>query len=109
MTSEQPILKADQVHKSFAQPTLQATPLHVLRGLSLEVYAGEKIAIMGKSGEGKSTLLHILGSLEQPTSGHLELCGKSYGDIALPSLRCDQIGFVFQAYNLLEEYTTLEN
>lgn len=105
MTARQPLFKADQVHKSFAQPT----PLHVLRGLSLEVYAGEKIAIMGKSGEGKSTLLHILGSLERPTSGYLELCGKPYGDIALSSLRCDQIGFVFQAYNLLEEYTTLEN
>ncbi len=105
MTHPQLLLKAQDLHKSFTQPTT----LNVLRGLSLEVYAGEKIAIMGKSGEGKSTLLHILGSLEKPSRGALELCGKPYAESDLANLRCDQIGFVFQAFNLLEEYSTLEN
>ncbi len=99
------LLKASDIHKSFAQPA----PLHVLRGLSLEVSAGERIAIMGKSGEGKSTLLHILGSLEKPTSGQLEICGKPFTEIGLSTLRSEEIGFVFQAFNLLEEYSTLEN
>jgi lipoprotein-releasing system ATP-binding protein len=99
------LIEAKELHKTFEKPTKQ----HVLRGLSLEVNCGEKVAIMGKSGEGKSTLLHILGSLEKPTSGSLTFKGSDYSSHDLPKLRRDSIGFIFQAFNLLEEYTTLEN
>lgn len=99
------ILEAKDLYKSFHHPS----PLHVLRGLSLQVQAGEKVAIMGKSGEGKSTLLHILGSLEKATSGTIALCGNEYHTSDLAELRCGRIGFVFQSFNLLEEYTALEN
>ncbi|MBI2743197.1 MAG: ABC transporter ATP-binding protein [Chlamydiales bacterium] len=99
------ILKAEALSKTFNTPT----PLQVLRNLSLEVREGERVAIMGKSGEGKSTLLHILGSLESATSGRIQLCEKDYNSEDLASLRCNKIGFIFQSFNLLEEYTTLEN
>lgn len=99
------LIEAKELHKTFEKPTKQ----HVLRGLSLEVGSCEKVAIMGKSGEGKSTLLHILGSLEKLSSGSLTFKGKDYSSHDLAKLRCDSIGFIFQAFNLLEEYTTLEN
>ena len=99
------MLLAKDIHKEFTLPT--KTP--VLRGLDLAVQPGETVAIMGKSGEGKSTLLHILGSLESPTSGRLEFLGKPYSDFNLAELRSRHIGFIFQAFNLLEEYTVLEN
>jgi lipoprotein-releasing system ATP-binding protein len=60
---------------------------------------------MGKSGEGKSTLLHILGTLEEPSSGSIEICGQP----AQAAFRLEKIGFIFQAYHLLEECTALEN
>lgn len=77
----------------------------VLNALDLDVEAGKSLAIMGKSGEGKSTLLHLIGTLEEPTSGLVEICGMS----ASPQLRSEKIGFIFQAYHLLEECTALEN
>lgn len=99
------ILKATNIHKSFVEG---ATTIKVLQGLSLEVKKGESVAIMGKSGEGKSTLLHILGTLEQPTEGVVEICGKN-ASTSPHLLRSMHIGFIFQAYNLLEELTTIEN
>ena len=65
--------------------------------------------IIGKSGEGKSTLLHILGTLEKPCSGTLEICGQNTNNTSLPQLRNRHIGFVFQSYNLLDDYTVLDN
>lgn len=99
------VLKALNIHKSFFDETHS---LKVLQGISLTAEKGEAVAIMGKSGEGKSTLLHILGTLEKPTSGTVEICGK---DKTFPAhlLRSMHIGFIFQAYNLLEELTVLEN
>ena len=95
------ILKATKISKSFKTPVV----VRVLGEISLEVDAGETVAITGKSGEGKTTLLHILGTLETPTTGEVEICGEK----ASAKLRNEQIGFIFQAYNLLEEYTVLEN
>jgi lipoprotein-releasing system ATP-binding protein len=83
--------------------------MHVLRGINLRVAKSEKIAIMGKSGEGKSTLLHILGALEKPSDGELKFLGQSYEEHALSKLRSLHIGFIFQAFNLLDEYTALGN
>jgi lipoprotein-releasing system ATP-binding protein len=73
------------------------------------VYPGESVAIMGKSGEGKSTLLHILGTLEEPTMGELFLLNQKVEFSNCASIRNRHIGFVFQAFNLLEEETLLEN
>lgn len=82
-------------------------PVTILHDISLEVEAGQTVAITGKSGEGKSTLLHILGTLEKPSSGELFICGKPLKN--LPQIRNRHIGFIFQSFNLLEEYTVLEN
>ncbi|MES2121930.1 MAG: ABC transporter ATP-binding protein [Chlamydiota bacterium] len=100
-----PILIAKNIKKQFLSPT----PIDILKGIDLEIYPGESVAITGKSGEGKSTLLHILGTIEKPTSGTLEICGKSTAKTSLPHLRNHCIGFVFQTFHLLEDYTVLDN
>lgn len=99
------ILEARNISKSFQFP--QTIPL--FSNLSLSLEAGQSIAITGRSGEGKTTLLHILGTLEKPDSGaifiHDTLSSKSNG----AELRNRHIGFIFQSYNLLEDFTLLEN
>lgn len=98
------VLRATQLCKTFFSPM----PVAVLKGVNLEIRKREKIAIMGKSGEGKSTLLHILGTLEQPSEGEVEFPEvKEISSFA--ALRNRYIGFIFQAFNLLEDYTVLEN
>lgn len=97
------ILKAKEISKRFDKPS----PVQVLSGISLEVQAGETIAITGKSGEGKSTLLHILGTLEKPTEGELFICGAKPTN--LPEVRNRHIGFIFQTFNLLDDYSVLDN
>ena len=99
------ILRARELKKTFSKPT----PVEILKGIDLTIEAGESIAITGKSGEGKSTLLHILGTLEKPSSGDLEICGQNVATATLSELRNRQLGFIFQNHNLLEEYTVLEN
>lgn len=99
------ILKAANLSKKFKAPQ----EVTVLDGISIEIAAGETVAIVGKSGEGKTTLLHILGTLEKPSSGSVEICGEIATLKNSPSLRNRHIGFVFQAYHLLEECTVLEN
>lgn len=100
-----PILSAKNIRKTFTRPT----QTEILKGISLDLFAKESIAIMGSSGEGKSTLLHILGTLEEPTSGDLTIAGKSVLKNPPPVLRNRHIGFVFQSFNLLEDYTVLQN
>lgn len=99
------ILKASKIKKQFFTPS----PIVVLKGIDLDVARGQSIAIIGKSGEGKSTLLHILGTLEKPCSGYLEICGKNVSESSLPQLRNEHIGFIFQSYHLLDDYTVLDN
>jgi ABC-type lipoprotein export system ATPase subunit len=99
------VLKAQRLSKTFFTPT----PVVILKQIDLEVHHGESIAITGKSGEGKSTLLHILGTLEKPCSGKLEICGQDIASTPLSILRNQSIGFIFQSYNLLEDYTVLDN
>ena len=86
--------------------------LEILRRVDLKVCRGDTVAITGASGVGKSTLLHILGTLDRPTEGQLFIDGEDVGrldDDALASFRNEHIGFVFQHHNLLPEFTALEN
>ncbi len=86
--------------------------VRVLRGVTLEVAAGEMVAVVGASGVGKSTLLHLLGALDRPTAGRVTFAGEDVfgrSDAALARLRRTALGFVFQFYNLLGEMTALEN
>ncbi len=100
-----PIIKAKQLKKKFFSPS----PIEVLKGIDFEIYPGESAAIIGKSGEGKSTLLHILGTLEKPCCGMLEICGQNSAHASLPKLRNRHIGFIFQSYHLFDNDTALEN
>lgn len=99
------LLQAKDIKKSFTHPK----PFQVLRGVSLDVKAGESIAIMGASGEGKSTLLSVLGSLDHPCEGRLEIAGQVLGPRNRAAIRNHHIGFVFQSFCLLEDYSALEN
>ena len=99
------ILQAKKICKCFTRPTR----VDVLKDVSLELFPGQSVAIMGASGEGKSTLLHILGTLEAPDSGELLIAGTSATHNPTPLLRNRHIGFIFQGYNLLENYTTIQN
>src|SRR5437763_1917246 len=99
MSNPTPLLQAKNIHKSFQIPN----PFHILRGIDLDVYPGESIAIIGRSGEGKSTLLQILGTLEQPCEGSLMIKGKEVTSSNKTNLRNQSIGFVFQSFHLLED------
>ncbi len=104
-----PMLKAVDIHKTY---NVGPTKVDVLKGISLEVERGELLAVVGASGSGKSTLMHMLGLLEQPTSGEYYVEGEkiSYDDDqALSTLRNRKIGFVFQQYYLLPRLTALDN
>lgn len=99
------ILSARNITKSFVEPT----EFIVLKSISLELMRGQSIAIQGRSGEGKSTLLQILGTLDKPTSGELFLLGKKVSDDETADLRNRHVGFVFQAFHLFDDETVLNN
>lgn len=104
------ILTAEGIHKSY--PVGKSSELKVLKGINLEIYQGEIIAIVGPSGVGKSTLLHILGALDRPSRGRVILDSVdvfSMSDSQLARSRNRMVGFVFQFHHLLPEFTALEN
>ncbi|ANG66546.1 ABC transporter ATP-binding protein [Chlamydia gallinacea] len=83
--------------------------LRILNKVNLNLYPGEIVAITGASGNGKSTLLHLLGSLDTPSSGEIQLLGKSKEAYDLPAFRNQHIGFIFQNFYLLEDETVINN
>ena len=85
---------------------------HALRGVNLELEVGEFTAMAGPSGSGKSTLLNIIGGLDRPTAGQVEVDGREINSLSntqLGLLRRDRLGFIFQSYNLIPVLTALEN
>jgi putative ABC transport system ATP-binding protein len=107
--SADPIIKLTEVTKTYGEGKARQ---QVLRGVSLEVQAGELVALVGQSGSGKSTLLNVIGGLARPDTGTVVVDGKRYDaldDAALAHLRNERIGFIFQAFHLLEHLTVLEN
>ncbi len=102
---EKPILKAQNIVKSFQFPV----KAEILKGVDLQVMPGETVAIMGRSGEGKSTLLHILGTLEKACGGMLEIGGMDVSRCSKAEIRSNLVGFVFQSFHLLDDFTVLEN
>jgi putative ABC transport system ATP-binding protein len=103
------IICLTRVTKDYGQ---DGVVTHALRGIDLVVDPGEFTAVVGPSGSGKSTLLNVIGGLDRPTSGRVEVDGCSLGglsDTELAIVRRDRIGFIFQNYNLLPVLTALEN
>jgi lipoprotein-releasing system ATP-binding protein len=103
------ILKLRDIHKTYGDAGVQTEVLH---GINLELHQGEFTALIGPSGSGKSTLLHIMGLLEQPSSGQVAILGQQA--VGLPEeeltlLRGRSIGFVFQFHHLIPAFTALEN
>jgi lipoprotein-releasing system ATP-binding protein len=105
-TVEKPIiLQARKLCKTYRNPA----KVQILKNFDLTVRRGESIAIMGRSGEGKSTLLQILGTLESPCSGSLEIDGQLISSFNKSRIRNRKLGFIFQSFHLLEDYSALEN
>jgi putative ABC transport system ATP-binding protein len=105
----EPIVVLEGLSKVYR---MGAVDVHALRELSLEIGAGEMLAIMGPSGSGKSTLLNLIGTLDRPSSGRYFLDGQPVEELdeeELSSLRNRKIGFVFQAFNLMPRETALAN
>ena len=103
------IVALDAVTKDYGQGDVV---VHALRGVTLNIAAGEFVAVAGPSGSGKSTLLNMVGGLDRPTSGRVQVGGEEIGDLSasqLSALRLRRVGFVFQAYNLLPVLTAYEN
>ena len=104
-----PIVKIEDLHKIYDSGEV---PVHAVRGVSLDIYQKEFLALMGASGSGKSTLMNTLGCLDRPTRGRYLLDGVDVAQLdknELADIRNQKLGFVFQGFNLLARTTALEN
>lgn len=112
LTSDHVVLQAENLHYAYGEKNRR---LPILSGLNLTVEARDSIAIVGASGTGKSTLLHVLGGLDKPQKGRVTLCGQAFSSpnkIAAKrqgELRNQHLGFVYQFHHLLPEFSALEN
>ena len=103
------VISCQSLCKTFSQGALNVP---VLKGVNLEVFRGERLAIIGSSGSGKSTLLHLLGGLDKATSGTVQILGQdvfAMNETKRGELRNRSLGFVYQFHHLLMEFTALEN
>jgi putative ABC transport system ATP-binding protein len=107
--ADRPLVRVRGVTRTYRQGVLD---VHALRGIDLDIYDGEFMALVGPSGSGKTTLLNVIGALDEPDSGTVQVAGEDItkltkGDVA--DFRLDHVGFVFQAYNLVPVLTAFEN
>ncbi len=108
-TDQQPVISVRDVTKVYQMGDVE---VRALRGVDLDIWPGEMLAIMGPSGSGKSTLMNIIGCLDVPSSGTYELDGvdvSHLNDDQLAEIRCRKLGFVFQSFNLLPRTSALAN
>src|SRR6266446_5568855 len=104
-----PVIQLEEVHKTYHAGDVE---VKAVRGVTLEIQAGEFVAVRGSSGSGKSTLMNILGCLDRPTAGAYYLDGANVQVLtksALANLRNRKLGFVFQGFNLLKRMSAVEN
>jgi putative ABC transport system ATP-binding protein len=105
----EPIIKLVDFRRTYRNGSLE---VHAVRGVTLDIFPGEFVAIMGASGSGKSTMMNTIGCLDRPSDGHYYLDGVDVGDLNrddLADLRNSKLGFVFQGFNLLTRTSALEN
>lgn len=102
-------IRAADLTKSYG---VASAPVTALRGATFEIQRGERVALLGKSGSGKSTLMNLLGGLDHPTSGRLEVAGSDLGRLngkQLARFRSTTVGMIFQSFNLIPSRTAFEN
>ncbi len=109
MNKSNPVIEINDMYKIY---DMGSQKVHALDGISLKIFEGEFVAIVGKSGSGKSTLMNMIGCLDLPTDGEYYLDGIDVGDYSdddLSHIRNKKIGFIFQQFNLFKKMTSLEN
>ena len=109
MSDRQPVIETQNLTKTYVMGTAEVL---ALRGVDMRINGGEFVALMGSSGSGKSTMMHLLGCLDTPTSGRYLLEGRDVGALSAQErarVRNQRIGFVFQTFNLLPRLTALDN
>jgi predicted ABC-type transport system involved in lysophospholipase L1 biosynthesis ATPase subunit len=102
-------VRAAELARTYGKP---AAPVHALRGVTFTIRRGERVALLGKSGSGKSTLLNLLGGLDRPTTGTVEVAGRDLTRLPARELarhRLETVGMIFQSFNLIPARTALEN